>query len=30
MIVVAFAAANLPFCNQRWLVVGPRAAAAKP
>jgi hypothetical protein len=30
VIVVAFVAANLPFCNQRWLVVGPRAAAAKP
>ena len=25
VIVVALAAANLPFVNQRWLAVGPRA-----
>lgn len=23
-------AANLPFCNHRWLIVGPRATPAKP
>lgn len=30
IIVAAFVAANLPFVNQRWLVVGPVAAAGKP
>ncbi len=30
MIVAALVAANLPFCNHRWLVVGPRAVPAKP
>ncbi|CAM3656767.1 DUF2818 family protein [Paracidovorax anthurii] len=30
VIVAALVAANLPFCNQRWLVVGPRAVPAKP
>ena len=30
MIVAALIAANLPFINQRWLVVGPTAAHGKP
>lgn len=30
VIVVAFIAANLPFVNHRWLVVGPAAAPRKP
>jgi len=30
VIVAALVAANLPFVNQRWLVVGPRAQARKP
>ena len=30
MIVAALIAANLPFINQRWLVVGPAAAHGKP
>ena len=30
MIVAALIAANLPFINQRWLVVGPAAARGKP
>ena len=29
MIIVAFMAANLPFVNQRWLVVGPVAAKSR-
>ena len=29
MIVAALIAANLPFINQRWLVVGPPAAHGK-
>ena len=30
IIAAAFIAANLPFANQRWLVVGPVAATGKP
>lgn len=30
VIVAALVAANLPFLNQRWLVVGPAAQPAKP
>ncbi|HVL45236.1 MAG TPA: DUF2818 family protein [Acidovorax sp.] len=30
VIVAALVAANLPFLNQRWLVVGPVAVAGKP
>ena len=30
VIVAAFIAANLPFLNHRWLVVGPVAATGKP
>jgi len=30
VIVAAFVAANLPFINQRWMVVGPVATAGKP
>ena len=30
VIVAALIAANLPFINQRWLVVGPAAAHGKP
>ncbi|SDM19777.1 Protein of unknown function [Oryzisolibacter propanilivorax] len=30
VILAAFAAANLPFLNDRWLVVGPVARSAKP
>ena len=30
VIVAAFIAANLPFLNHRWLVVGPDAAGRKP
>lgn len=30
MIVAALLAANLPFVNHRWLVVGPVAAPRKP
>jgi len=30
VIVAALVAANLPFVNQRWMVVGPSAAAGKP
>ena len=30
IIAAAFIAANLPFVNQRWLVVGPVAATGKP
>ncbi|UCV00631.1 DUF2818 family protein [Acidovorax radicis] len=30
VIVAAFIAANLPFVNQRWMVVGPVAPAGKP
>ncbi|ATG95072.1 DUF2818 family protein [Paracidovorax citrulli] len=30
VIVAALLAANLPFCNHRWLVVGPRAVPSKP
>lgn len=30
VVVAAFIAANLPFVNQRWLVVGPVASAGKP
>ncbi|KQR49899.1 DUF2818 family protein [Acidovorax sp. Leaf160] len=30
VIVAALLAANLPFVNERWLAVGPRAAARKP
>lgn len=29
VIVAAFVAANLPFLNERWLVVGPRAKDGK-
>ena len=29
VIVAAFIAANLPFINHRWLVVGPEAGARK-
>lgn len=30
VIIAAFIAANLPFVNHRWLVVGPAAASRKP
>lgn len=30
VIVAALIAANLPFVNQRWLVVGPSVANGKP
>ena len=30
VIVAALIAANLPFINQRWLVVGPAAVHGKP
>ena len=30
VIVAALIAANLPFINQRWLVVGPATAHGKP
>lgn len=30
VIVAAFVAANLPFVNQRWLVVGPVSTLGKP
>lgn len=30
VILAAFAAANLPFLNERWLIVGPAARHAKP
>ena len=30
VIVAAFIAANLPFINHRWLVVGPAAGLRKP
>lgn len=30
VIVAALLAANLPFVNERWLIVGPRAGARKP
>ena len=30
VIVAALIAANLPFVNQRWLVMGPVAATGKP
>lgn len=30
VIIAAFVAANLPFVNHRWLVVGPVAAPRKP
>lgn len=30
VIVAAFVAANLPFVNQRWLAVGPKAQPRKP
>ncbi len=30
VIVAALVAANLPFVNQRWMVVGPVAGSGKP
>ena len=30
VIVAAFIGANLPFANQRWLVLGPSASPRKP